>query len=500
MSTPGRTGRLSEAAIAANRFGLGARPGELEAIASDPRGWLKSQLTPETTPPAVMAQAPRCEDDLLAIGRFFLGQRLSGPNAAQARERLAQDGVTPAMLEDFAAVRYREAFGARYLAGVASRFTTAIASDRPVFERLALFWANHFTVSASKPQMMGLPLSFEHEVARAHACGRFEDLLRAAIQHPAMGLYLDNAMSIGPTSVWARQPRRIPRMALAGGRPTGLNENLAREVLELHTLGVTGGYTQADVRALAMMLTGWSVERPGIQALVRPASLQASGRTGAQLFRFYADGHEPGEKTLLGARYPEGVEGGLSALRALARHPSTARHIATKLVRHYVADAPPDPCVARVAQAFLDSAGDIPTVMAALIDSPEAWAEPRTKFKRPDEFYISAMRAFGVQPPAPQAILGGLERMGQRPYYAPGPNGWADGAAAWMSGDLVWKRLEWSQQAGERTARADIDIAALARGAIGPEASAATLQAIARAESPAQAATLFLMSPEFHYR
>lgn len=489
---------LALAAVAANRFGLGARPDDLRTIAGDPRGWVKAQLAPEASPPAALSALPPCEDDLLAIGRFYVSVRLAGPQADRAKQRLERDGVTPAMMaESVVDENYRRALRDRYTAAVAARFTTQVTSDRPVFERLSAFWSNHFTVSAAKPQVMSLPQSFEREAIRPLAVGRFADLLLASSRHPAMAVYLDNAISIGPNSVWAKRRGLMPRLGFGGQRPTGLNENLAREILELHTLGVNGGYNQSDVRALATLITGWMFERPAPAALFTD---MRGARTGAQLFRFEANAHEPGEKELLGVRYRDGEEGGVAALRAIARHPSTARHIATKLVRHYVADAPPPACVARVAAAFTASDGDIAATMGALIDSPEAWQEARAKFKRPEEYLVSALRAVGAREMPPNALIAGAELLGQRIYFAPGPDGWADSADAWLSADLVWKRLEWTQTLAQRVARADRAPMPWALSVLGPSISQATSQAIERAESPEQAAILMLMSPEFQRR
>lgn len=491
---------LALAAIAANRFGYGARPNDMRAIAGDPRGWVKAQLAPERAPPAPLSALPPAEDDILTYGRFITGRRLRGPEAEQAMRRLERAGIPRAALTAASTDEdsYRSVFLPRYIASVAARFSTAISSDRPVFERLVAFWSNHFTVSAVKPQVASLPQSFERDVVRPQACGRFADMLIASAKHPAMSVYLDNGVSIGPNSVWAKTPSRIPRYGLGGRRPTGLNENFARETLELHTLGVDGGYTQADVRALASILTGWMTARIPPTAYFSDAK---GVRTGPQLFIFESEAHEPGPKTLLGKTYAEaGQAEGETALRDLARHPATATHIATKLVRHFVADQPPPACVARVAQAFRNSDGDIPTTMAALVDSPEAWETPPAKFKRPDEFFISALRAMDVRDPPPPGIVTALESLGQRTYFAPGPDGWSDRADGWLSADLVWKRLEWVQALAERVARADLDPVARAEAVLGPALTPATRTALQRAESPAQAVVLFLMSPEFQRR
>jgi uncharacterized protein (DUF1800 family) len=322
-------------------------------------------------------------------------------------------------------------------------------------------------------------------------------MLLASSKHPGMIVYLDNWLSIGPNSEAARNPRRARRLP-GGGRPTGINENLAREILELHTLGVNGGYTQADVQALAAIITGWTYERPRLRDLVSEA---AATRTGAQLFEFDAASHEPGPKTLLHRTYPQaGVAQGEAALDDLARHPSTARFIAAKLCRHYIADAPPPAAVARVEHAFRDSEGDLRATMEALVNSPEAWETPFAKFKRPEEYAISLMRAANLRTLPPNAGVAAMTAMGQRPYFAPGPDGWADIADAWLTADLVWKRLEFAQAFASRIARADVNPAQLGEACLGPLMGEETLTAIMRAESPAQGLALLFGAPEMQRR
>jgi uncharacterized protein (DUF1800 family) len=380
---------------------------------------------------------------------------------------------------------------------VGARLEAAMTTDAPVHERLVHFWSNHFTVSAAKPGAVALPPSFERDAIRPHVGGRFAEMLVASTKHPGMIVYLDNWLSIGPNSRAAQTPRRARRLP-GGGRPTGINENLAREVLELHTLGVNGGYTQADVQALAAIITGWTYERPRLRDLVRETDVR---RTGAQLFEFDADAHEPGPKALLGRTYAQtGIEQGEAALSDLARHPSTARFIATKLCRHYIADAPPQAAVERVERAFRQSEGDLQTTMDAVVDCPEAWETPFAKFKRPEEYAISLLRAANVSTLPPAAGIAALSAMGQRPYFAPGPDGWADTADAWLTADLVWKRLEFAQAYAERFARADVDPVQLGQAHLGPLMSGETRTALERAESPAQGLALLFASPEMQRR
>jgi uncharacterized protein (DUF1800 family) len=491
---------LLNAALASQRFGFGARPGELRAIANDPRGWVKSQLTPERAPPPPIAGLPSAEDDVLAFGRFLVSQRLNGGNQDRVRERLEKQGVSAQDMKQLSADEaFRNHFRARAENATKARLDSAMTTDRPVYERLVHFWSNHFTVSAMKPASAALPPSFERDAIRPHATGQFSAMLSAAIQHPGMQLYLDNWSSIGPNSAWGKNPRLVPRYGFGpGGRPTGLNENLAREILELHTLGVKGGYTQADVLALAAIITGWTYDRPPLKAYF---SQEAGVRSGVQMFKFEVAAHEPGAQTLLGKTYAQdGVAQGKAALNDLARHTSAANFIAFKLTRHYVADDPPPALVARVAQAFQRSDGDIAATMTALVDGPEAWRNPLSKFKRPEEYFVSAMRALTISNLPPGVGMTQVGLMGQRLYAAAGPDGFADIAAPWLTADLVWKRIEWAQAVSQRVARADADPVALGEAVLGPLLSAQTREVVVRAESPLQGLTLLLASPEFQRR
>jgi uncharacterized protein (DUF1800 family) len=489
---------LRLASIAAHRFGLGPRPGELRAIAGDPRGWVKSQTGPQPTLPAPIAALPPAEDDLLAFGRWLARRRLRGPNAQRVEERAERQGVTQEELQRLSIEDdFVETFRARVTRAVSARLEAAMVTETPVHERLVHFWSNHFTVSTAKPGAVALPPSFEKDAIRPHVGGHFGAMLVASTKHPGMIVYLDNWLSIGPNSQAAQQPNRARRLP-GGGWPTGINENLAREILELHTLGVNGGYTQQDVQSLAAVITGWTYERPRLRDLV---SDQLADRSGAQLFEFDADAHEPGRKTLLSRTYAQaGVEQGEAALSDLAQHPSTARFVATKLCRHYIADTPPAAAVARVERAFRDSDGDLHHTMDAIVDSPEAWATPFTKFKRPEEYAIALLRSANLRTLPPGAGIAALSAMGQRPYAAPGPDGWADSADAWLTADLVWKRLEFAQAFASRIARADLDPISVGEACLGPLLSDEARTAVSRAESPAQGLALFYGAPEMQRR
>jgi len=360
-----------------------------------------------------------------------------------------------------------------FLAEGEARLAAAAGSDVPLHERLTQFWSNHFTVSAIRPVVTGLAGAFEREAIRPHVTGRFSDMLLAAESHPAMLLYLDNAFSIGPNSMAGQRSGR------------GLNENLGREILELHTLGVDGGYSQDDVEALARILTGWSLAR-----LNDPDP-------GTFMFRDRA--HQPGAKTLLGRRYAEGGRNeGIAALRDLAAHPATARHIALKLARHFIADQPPADAVARIAATFRDSGGDLAKVTEAVASEDAVWRTPLAKVRSPNELVTSACRVTGFTPKAPM-IAGGLRVLDQPTYHAPQPSGWPDDAASWISPEAVLRRAQWCEAFTDRMPDPP-DAGELIEASLGELASAETVDAIRAAPSRRTAVALLLASPEFQRR
>jgi uncharacterized protein (DUF1800 family) len=267
---------------------------------------------------------------------------------------------------------------------------------------------------------------------------------------------------------------------------TGLNENLARETLELHTLGVRTVYTQDDVFRFAKTITGWTL---------RP---MATDPDHGNEFLFNARLHEPGPQTILGKTYPEGgVEQGRAVLADLARHPATAAHVALKLARHFTSDEPPPALMQRLSKRFLDTDGDLKELARALIEAPETWDEQRMKLKRPSEWLISTWRAIGTAPPEARRILDSHAYLGERFWRPPAPQGFPDVQSAWLDG--LAQRLDIANRIAERVS-ARIEPSALVETALGPLASADTRQAIARAESRQQAITLALMAPEFQRR
>jgi uncharacterized protein (DUF1800 family) len=314
-------------------------------------------------------------------------------------------------------------------------------------------------------------------------------MLLAAESHPAMLVYLDNARAIGPDSVAGVRQKR------------GLNENLAREILELHTLGVRSVYTQQDVTRFANVITGWTFvpfrREFARAALASEASGQRGNSNGGE-FEFNPRMHQPGGQTVIGRSYPDaGVEQGREVLAALARHPATAKHVATKLARHFVADEPPPALVERLTRRFLATQGDLKAVSKALLTSPEAWDAPRAKIKRPGEWIIGALRAAGVAPPEIGPVMQAHNLLGEPLWRPSAPKGFTDESAPWLDG--LTQRLDIANQFARR-AGGEADPREVFEGAIAPLASAETRQAITRAESRPQALALLFMAPEFQRR
>lgn len=359
-----------------------------------------------------------------------------------------------------------------YLEEAKLRTEAALNADIGLTERLVWFWSNHFCISADKIRSMAG--AYEREAIRPHVLGRFADMLLAVEGHPAMLFYLDNTISMGPNSV-------------AGiNRSRGLNENLARETLELHTLGVRSGYTQDDVISFANVLTGWT--------LVPPADNPEHGGE----FTFNPRLHEPGAKTVMGKVYEdEAVEQGRAVLRNLAVHPATATHVATKLVRHFIADTPPPALVEKLAKVFLETGGDLKEVAKAMVSSPESWAEPPTKLKRPCEWGVGMVRATGIAQVDPKRFTDGQALLGEPLWRPSSPKGYADDEATWIDG--MGRRLDIANNFAERVA-GKVDPQDVIENVLGSCVSAEVKQAVGSAESRQQALALLFMSAEFQRR
>jgi uncharacterized protein (DUF1800 family) len=454
------------AAHALTRFGLGRRNGK--SVPDQPLAWLAAQLA-EPDPVQGRSGRPSSADALRAYredraDRGAMAMRAPDMAAPMAGKRaMAGLDVKPAM-----GVRdqgpHRAADLAR--AELAACLQDAAGAAAPFRERLVWFWANHFTVSTRRGQVAALIGPYMREAIRPHVTGRFADMLLAVIRHPAMLIYLDNAVSVGPDSQAGLR------------RHSGLNENLARECLELHTVSPAAGYTQADVTAFAKVLTGWSVElqrdEPG--------------------FVFRPRAHEPGDKRVMGQVFPEGEEGGVQALTWLADHPWTHRHLATKLVRHFVADVPPPDAVRRIEGVLRDTRGNLLAASLELTRLPEAWT-PLQKLRSPFEYVIAAVRALGQPPEWKPDLEGALSTLGQPVFAAPLPNGWPDTATDWAGDEALLRRVDWAWAVAGRVP--SVEPALAADIALGELASPATLEQIRHAGSRREAVATLLASPEF---
>ena len=473
--------------IALNRFGLGARPGD--QLPGDPKRWLGQQLDRFEPRPPALAQVPSRSQVVAQLADYLAAQQMAARAKRQLQTASMPTGSAQPQQADpqaDATKRYfRQSIRDDYLTMNAARLDSALTTDTPFVERLVNFWANHFAVSVDKLPVIGLAGLLEFEAIRPHVLGRFSDMLLAVEQHPAMLLYLDQAQSIGPDSMAGE------RIAMRGGKQRGLNENLAREIMELHTLGVRTGYTQADVTEFARALTGWTVSGLGRG----PASRLIGGTPGE--FQFAEMLHEPGTRTIVGKKYSQDGEAQARAvLLDLAANSATAKHLSTKLARHFAGDDPPTALIDRLSKAYLSSGGDLPTVYRTLIESPETWAPQPLKFKTPWEWSVSALRAVGTSKMEPMMAANVLRQLGQ-PTWQPGsPAGWDDIAASWAGPDALVRRVEVAQRIGDKAA-STIDARSLAEKLFPQSLSVTTRTAIARAESPAEGLALLLVSPEF---
>ncbi|WGF87355.1 DUF1800 domain-containing protein [Marinivivus vitaminiproducens] len=441
---------LAAAALAANRFGLGARPGDLDRIAAaGARTWLHGQLEP--LPPSPFLDGLDGSDRHLAT-------------LVRRSDRARMEAWQENMVSTF-----------RTEAGL--HLLDAVDSDRPFACRLVRFWSNHFAITVRKDgRLRSLVGAYEREAIRPHVMGAFRALLGAVVRHPAMLLYLDQNTSLGGGSRAAAR-----RDAAAEG--SGVNENLARELMELHTLGVDGGYGQADVRALANILTGWTV---GLKDEVGT--------------RFRPGRHEPGDKRLLGVTIAEDGAGETEqALDLLARHPSTARFVATKLCRHFIADEPDGVSVRAVAERFQETGGDLPAVYERMIEVGLAGPLP-PKLKRPDDLVLSAARATGFHKGRPAPLLGALRRLGQMPYQAVSPKGYDDEALAWAAPGAVLDRIAWSGEVASRAPELGLSPQALGVAVLGPDLDEELRLLLERAPSRVEGLALLIASPAFQKR
>src|SRR4030088_201336 len=511
--------------VALNRFGFGARggaSGDFVNAASDPRGFVKAELTRPsgvllevpglTSPPSLgkavfdyqfeiqqardaAAKMPASEANPTQPAEDAKGQRQDLSLSSIAQDIFGKD---PAAKEP--AMQAPENGGANavmvapeamqptapkpppqplniiqrtYRAEALARLQRATLADCGFAERLVGVWANHFCISAHKGGLARVWAgSFEREAIRPFVLGRFGDMLKAVEQHPAMLFFLDNQQSLGPDSRAGQNRKR------------GLNENLAAEIMELHTLGVGSGYTQDDVTSLARIITGWSFAG-------RQGQLGTPGS-----FVCNANAHQPGPQTLLGKTYENnGVAQGEAALADIARHPSPAKFIATKFARHFVADDPPPALVARLQETFRKTDGDLKALTFVLLDSDEAWQAPLTKLRSPYEFLVATGRLLGRIPEDPGRYLGSLNLLGQPLWSPSGPNGFPDTNAAWAAPEGMKLRLVVAAQVASRLADS-IDPRDLLELVAADAASPETRQTVEHPASRQPALAVFLMSAE----
>jgi uncharacterized protein (DUF1800 family) len=471
----------SETAIAANRIGLGIRPD------SPPSGkaanWLSAQIDRFNPRPATLAALPT---------RATLIQSLQDLKEMQrAKKDQAKDADTEAdtAMAENGLKNYRKALRDHYSEAVDARLQTAVASQTDFAERLVHFWANHFAVSTDKVAITALAGNYEFDAIRPHIFGKFSDLLNAAVKHPTMLLYLDQAQSIGPDSTLAQ------RVNARRDADLGLNENLAREILELHTLGVRTVYTQEDVTEFARALTGHTVT-----GLARGPINRAIGAGKPAGETVFVDAiHQPGTRRVIGTTYAQPGAGQANAILSnLATHRATAKHIAVKLATHFVADTPPPTLVAKLETDFLKTGGDLKSLYRTLLNAPETWAAGQSKFKTPWEWTVSALRALNLNQLGKnkQGAAALFVQMGQ-PIWRPGsPAGFADSAKDWAGPAALMRRVETAGRFARLTA-GRVDARALAPTILPGTLDPRTAEHIARAESPEQGLALLLVAPEF---
>jgi uncharacterized protein (DUF1800 family) len=472
---------LTEESVAhlLNRAAFGPSPEDVARVhALGLGGWLHEQLQPGTDP---------------AITHRLSGFKTLGLTVAQAMEQypsrkkqLEALGLDPAQVknsdDEVMQARVKQLFRDEQdtlpreilIEATQARLIRAIQSRRQLEEVLVDFWFNHFNVSAEKNRTRWMVSAYERDAIRPFVLGRFRDLLGATAKHPAMLWYLDNWQSVRdgfappPRARVANKPDKVPR---------GLNENYARELLELYILGVEAGYTQADVTEAARALTGWGLE-------IRPKT----GGFGA--FAFHLPAHDVGEKQVFGLTLPSGggQADGERLLDYLARHPATAHHLARQLCQRFVSDDPPAALVERVAQVFLSTDGDLRATTEAVLTSPEFWASTGTKTRTPLEFVAAAVRAVGALDEVMPALVQPLERLGMPLYRCAPPTGYSDTAGPWVSAGALVTRINFGLAlAGGRirgvkvSLPTDASLDAVSRQVLGHAPSASTRAVIERA-------------------
>lgn len=468
-----------------NRLSLGARPGEVQQVEKlGVDRYIQQQLSPESLPEpgALTTKLAQLESlrlsqvELFQNFRLLVGQAQKSQKTNPAVQELKQMGKQNARMIVLEAVQ--------------ARLLRATESPRQLQEGMVDFWFNHFNVFSGKGLTRAWVGAYEQEAIRPHAMGRFRDLLGATARHPAMLFYLDNWQnSVAVQPEIGAATGAVPVSPIARRRSQGLNENYARELMELHTLGVNGGYTQQDVISLAKIFTGWGFRRPGQQT------------PEGNVFYFDEKRHDFSDKVFLGRTIKgSGIQEVEQALDILAKHPATARHVSYKLAQYFVADQPPKALVDRMAQRFQATDGNIREVLSTLFRSPEFFDRKyyNAKFKTPYQYVVSVYRARGLEPSNPQFVQNTLQQLGMPLYGCPTPNGYKNTQEAWLNPDAMTRRLSFATTIATRRGIGNREWGVVAN-TLGNRFSAQTRQAIA-ASPPQLRAALILGSPEFMKR
>ena len=454
MST---TSSVDKAVIAVNRFGLGARGDELSLASADPKAWLIQQLQP------IKFQTKQPTSNELLAGFYDIRKQERMLKKANESE---QNSAEIKAINKKRGKYIRNA----YTSTVTDSFVQALNSSNSLSWRLLDFYSNHFSVTSQGAAMGILSPTLEREAIAPHIHGKFEDLLLAVTSHPAMLIYLNNERSFGENSKLGRK------------KNVGLNENLAREILELHTLGVDGGYHQQDVIELAKGITGWSV-----------ATEKKDGTNG---FKFRSFGKEPGNRVLLGKVYKQkDIKQGIAMLQDLANHPKTAKHVSRKLVKHFISDQPNEELVADMVDTWMKTGGDLKQVTITMINNDLAWQPTKAKFKTPREYLMSSLRALNLKKVESKKLIYALTNLGQQPFKAGSPKGYSDEQQDWDGSNALLARIDWTAMLARQMRNANAEN--IMNRTLALNTDAHTYKSVIRAESRSQAFMLFFMSPEF---
>ena len=450
---------IHPAIIAQQRFGVGLAPGmdwERLGSSSFAKDYVSVQLDAEPE-----AFAIKGRPDSATTARTFIEFQ---SKQAKARKSGDVDAVKAIKLPDI------------YNVDVATHIHHAVNSETPLIERLCWFWSNHFCVAASKNQFVKLMAGpFEREAIRPYVLGSFRDMLHAVVRHPAMLQFLDNQTSVGPNSPFGKKKNK------------GLNENFAREIMELHSLGVNGGYSQDDVIAFAKALTGWS--------------LTGSKAELPRSFHFFADRHEPGEVELLGRKYSQTGMGQTEAiLDDLARHSSTASFISEKLARYFIGEAPPEDLVAALTQRFKETHGNLKELVLYLVNHPSSWEIKPAIYLSPIEMLVSSLRSASLDVDQGM-ILRYMRTFGQTLWDVPSPAGWPDENEAWASPDAIMERIDWlTKVVGPMVSNRNFDADAFAHDLLGGQIGETLQMSLQKSRNKTEKVVLLLLSPELQRR